>query len=355
MSVASKRTKRAGWHQALSFGWAILLALFAGLLLLMLDGYSPGEVLSAAGWGSFSSSYRAANTLARLVIITLAALAAAVPFSAGMWNIGGDGQLTIGAFAAAYVGFTYPELPAMLHLGLAIAAAMLGGMLWAGLPAILRLRFQADEIVTTIMLNYVAVLLTGYLVNYPFRAPGSPSPQSVRMPASATLTQLVPLSNLSSGLFIAAIAYLIILFIMRNTVWGYEWRVLGANKRFARYGGVHDRRMLFLSMCIGGALAGLAGGILVLGVHHRFVANISGGAGFNGVLIALIAANSPVIVLVISAIFALLQSGVVGMEGKLGVAIELSDILQSLIIFMVIIRGRLWQGIQGIFKRRVKE
>lgn len=355
MSVRSAKSFRIPVRQILSFILAIVLALGVGLALLALDGYSPFEVLSAASWGSFSTAYRTANLVARWSIICLMALAAAIPFSAGVWNIGGDGQLVIGAFAAAFVGFSVTGLPAPLHLVLAVGAAMLAGAFWAAIPVFLRLRFQANEIVTTIMMNYVGLLLTEYLVNYPFRAAGSPSPQTVRMPDSATLTGLVPLSNLNAGLFLAILAFAAIIYIVRNTTWGYEWRVLGANDSFARYGGVHDNRMRFMAMCIGGAIAGLAGSILVLGVYHRFVLNISGGIGFTGVLIALIAANSPILVIVIGAIFAILQSSVVGMEGRLGVAVELSDILQSLIIFMVIIRERLWDGIRRITHRRSRE
>ncbi len=336
------------------FVWAIAIALGLGLLLLWFSGSGPVEVLSAAWWGSLSSSYRAANTLTRVMVITLSGLAAAIPFTAGVWNIGGDGQIVMGAFAAAFVGFSVEGLPLVLHVGLAVLAGILVGALWAAIPAYLRLVFGANEIVTTIMMNYVAVMFTEYLVNYPFRAPGSPSPQSVRMAESATLPQLVPLSNLNAGLFLAIVVFVVVFLMMRNTVWGYEWRVLGANELFARYGGVKDRWMRFLAMCIGGGIAGLIGAILVLGVYHRFLINISGGVGFNGVLIALIAANSPTLVLTIAVIFGFLQSGVVGMEGKLGVAIEMSDILQSLIIFMVIIRERLWKALRRPWIRAVR-
>lgn len=347
-------TLQTAVRQALSIIGAIVVAILIGLFILALDGKSPGEALSAAYWGSLSTSYRAANTLARVVIIVLAGLAAAVPFSAGIWNIGGDGQLTVGAFAAAFVGFTLTGCPKYLHLPLVIGAAMLAGALWAAIPAYLRLRFKANEIVTTIMMNYLAELLTQYLVNYPYRAPGSPSPETVRMPSSAILTNLVPLSNLNAGIFLAVLAFLLVFYLMRYTVWGYEWRVLGTNEAFARYGGVRSKRMRFLAMCLGGALAGLAGGILVLGVYRRFLINISGGIGFTGVLIALITANSPILVLVIAGIFAFLDSSVVGMEGKLGVAVELSDILQSVIIFLVIVRERTWEAIVRLFGRKVE-
>lgn len=354
MSEVVNEPQRLALKQILRFMWAISIAFLLGILLLWIDGYSPGDAFSAALWGSVSSSYRTANMMARIMTITLAGLAAAIPFIAGVWNIGGDGQITVGAFAAAYVGISLTGLPTFVHLSLAISAAMLAGAVWAAIPAFLLLKYKANEIVTTIMMNYVAFLLTDYFVNYPFKEPGSACAQTVRMPESATLSQLVPMSNLNMGIFIALAAFIVIVFFVRRTIWGYEWRILGSNEQFGRYGGIKSNRMRFLSMCVGGALAGLAGSILVLGVFHRFLPNISGGVGFNGVLIALIAANSPLLVLVVASIFGWLQSGVIGMESKMGITVQFSDILQSMIILMVIIRDRLWK-VWGVIRMKRRE
>lgn len=339
----------------LGFIGAIALAIVLMLIFLALDSHAPGDVLSSAYWSTFSTSFRTANTVARMLIILLAGLAAAIPFSAGIWNIGGDGQIVVGGFAAALVGISFINLPMVIHLPMALLAGMIAGALWAAIPAFLRLQYKANEIVTTIMMNYLAVLLTDYLVNYPFRAPGSSSPETIRLPETAILPTLVKLSNLSAGLFVTILAFIIIYVIIRYTVLGYEWRILGLNVNFAKYGGVKDKAMRFLSMLIGGALAGLAGAILVMGVQRRFVSNISAGVGFNGVLIAIIAGNSPILVLVISSIFAILQSSVVGMESKIGVAVELSDIIQSTIILFVILRQRIFGGISKIFKHRSRK
>ncbi len=144
---------------------------------------------------------------------------------------------------------------------------------------------------------------------------------------------------LSTGLFLVLIAAVLTYYLVRYTTLGYEWRVIGSNQEFARYGGVDVQRKQLLSMLIGGALAGLAGAILVLGVHRRFIMNISKGLGFTGVLTALIAANSPILVIVLAAVFGTLVSGTLGMESRIGVPVELSDIVQSVIIFLVIARA----------------
>jgi simple sugar transport system permease protein len=290
--------------------------------------------------------------LSRLLVIILVALAAGVPFKAGIWNIGGDGQLAVGGFCTALVGIYLTGLPPVVHVALAVLAGMLCGALWAAIPAFLRLKFKANEIVTTIMMNYLATLLTGYLVNYPFRAPGSSNAETALVQDPAMLARMVPLSNLSTGIFLALAAFLIIWFIDWKTRWGYEWRMLGANEEFARYGGVKDKLMRFLAMLIGGALAGLAGAIMVLGMYHKYMLNMGGGVGFNGVLIALIAANSPFLILIVSIIFALLQSGMVGLESKLGVATEFSNILQSVIILLVITRAKVWAPIAKFLNHR---
>ena len=349
---ASTSIRKQVFQQTLSLVTAIFAAILIGLLLLSIDGFSPIAILNSSYSSSFSSSYRFANTIARLITIVLVALAAAVPFKAGIWNIGGDGQLTIGAFASALVGFSFNGLPPVLHITLAVLAGMVCGALWALIPAYLRLKFRANEIVTCIMMNYLALLVTEYLVNYPFHAPGSANAETVLVKASATLSQLVPMSNLNAGIFLAIGAFIVIYFLDRYTTWGYEWRVLGANEEFARYGGVNDNRMRGFAMAIGGALAGLAGSILVLGVYHKFVANIGSGIGFTGVLIALIAANSPILILFVAMIFSILQSSAVGMQSKLGVAVEFNDIIQSIIILMVITRSKFWSVITKFISHR---
>jgi len=349
---SSENIKKQVLQQSLSLIVVIIAAIAIGLALLALDGYPPAGGLSAAYSSTFASNYRVANTAARMITIVLVALAAAIPFKAGIWNIGGDGQLMIGAFCSVWVGFTFTSLPPVLHITLAILAGMLGGALWAIIPAYLRLKFKANEIVVCIMMNYLALELTEYLISYPFHSPGSSNAETVLINKSAVLTQLVPLSNLNTGVFIAIAAFIIVYLLDRFSVWGYEWRVLGANEEFARYGGVKDNHMRGLAMALGGALAGLAGAILVLGVYHKFVANIGAGIGFTGVLIALIAANSPLLILVVSMIFSILESSSIGMESKMGVAVEFNDIIQSIIILMVITRSRFWSVISKLFTHR---
>lgn len=352
MTHEKNKIRRDIFQQGFGFVAAILVAILFGLAILLLDGAHTADILRSAASSTFSSSFRFANMISRLVLIVLVALAAAIPFKAGIWNIGGDGQLLVGALSTALAGVYITGLPAVLHVFICVLAGMAGGALWALLPTVLRLRYNANEIVTTIMMNYLATLFTNYMVNYPFRAAGAANAETALIQKSAYLKQLVPLSNLSTGAFIALAVFLVIWFLDAKTSWGYEWKVLGANEEFARYGGVRDKQKRLLSMLIGGALAGLAGTILVLGVNHKFQAGLGGGIGFTGVLIAIIATNSPVLILVVSAIFALIQSSMIGLEAKLGIAPEFNDILQSVIILVVIIRSRIGASISKLFTGR---
>jgi len=296
-----------------------------------------------------SRSTRACFSVRSVVII---ALAAAIPFKTGIWNIGGDGQLLIGAFASALVGIYVTGLPAFLHSTLAVLAGILAGAIWAAIPGIIRLKYNANEIVTTIMMNYIATLFTGYMVNYPFHSPGSSNAETLNILDTAVLPRLVPMSNLSTGLYITIAVFILIYFIDKKTSWGYEWRVIGSNEEFSKYGGVNNKMMQFLAICMGGGFAGLAGSILVLGNYHKFIAGLGGGVGFTGVLITIIAANSPIIILMIAVIFAILQNSIIGMQSKIGIAVEFSDIIQSVIILMVITRAKLWSSISKIFSHR---
>lgn len=349
---ASSSIRKQALQQTLSLLSSIVVALILGFILLSLNGHPPAEVLGGAYSSTFSSNYRFANLVARLITIVLVALAAAIPFKAGIWNIGGDGQLLVGAFSSALVGIYVTGLPAVLHATLAVIAGLLGGAVWAMIPGFIRLKYNANEIVTTIMMNYLATLFTGYLVTYPFHSPGSSNPETLNILDSAALPRLVPMSNLSVGLYITIAVFVLIYFIDKKTVWGFEWRVIGSNPEFSKYGGVNNKRMQFIAMCFGGALAGLAGSILVLGNYHKFIAGLGGGVGFTGVLIAIIAANSPFIILIIAIIFAVLQNSIIGMQSKIGIAVEFSDIIQSVIILMVITRSKLWSSISMIFSKR---
>lgn len=311
---------------------AVALGLAVGAAVIAAGRESPLTAYRAMLDGAAGTGYRFASTLAKATPLMLCGLSVAVAFNAGIWNIGSEGQLYLGGFAAAWVGFTVRGLPSILHVALCMLAACAAGGLWALFPGWLRVRWGTNEVVTTIMLNHVATLFTSYLVNYPFRVPGSARGATVYVAPTAELARPVEFSRFNVGFFVALGVVAAVWFLMRRTTVGFEWKLVGLNPEFARYSGVQVGQSQLLAMAVSGMLAGLAGSIEALGVHQRFIDNISPGYGFDGILIALMVGNDPLGVVLVSLFFAGLTTGSIGMEQVTRIPSELSAVIQSVII-----------------------
>lgn len=334
-------------YYIVQFIFSMLIVFLIGIGVLLLQGYGLKDIVASVYSGTISRDYRIANLISQTSLLLLIGFACAIPFRAGVWNVGGEGQITIGAFVSAWIGFSLEGLPSYFHIPLSILGGMIGGLLWALIPGILKTRFRANEILTTIMMNYIAVYLTEYLANYPFRAPNSPSAETPRILETARLYNLVSLSTLNNGIFIV-IPLIFVMYILTNhSKFGYELKVVGLNQNFAKYGGLRIYQIQLVSMMIGGAIAGLLGSILVLGIQRRFIVGIAGGLGYTGALMALISANSVIIVILMSFIFAFIQSSMVGLQARLSVPVELSDILESLIVILIITQKSIIKSISN--------
>lgn len=326
---------------------SIAAALLIGGLIMMANGRSPIVGYSALITGAFGSKYNLATTFAKTVPLILTGLATAVSFRSGIFNIGGEGQLYLGAFAAAYVGFTFTNLPPALGILLAIIAGAIVGGLYALVPALLKVYYQIDEVITTIMLNSVAVLFTDYLVNYPFAASQGKMGGTDMVAEGYRLTRLVRLSTLNTSIFIMGFIALIIYYMMQKTSAGYNFKMVGENATFAKYGGINVKKQMIVAMLISGGLCGIAGVFEVLGSHYRFLQNISPGFAFDGMLVALIVKNNPIGVILMSIFFGALKTGSVAMENTTSIPSELVLVIQSIIILFI-------AGETG-FKRMFKE
>lgn len=212
---------------------------------------------------------------------------------------------------------------------------MVVGGLWCYIPGVLRARLEVDEIVTTIMLNYVAILFTSYLVNYPFRVPGLANAMSEKVAEGARLVRLAPPSQLNLSFLIALAIAVIMVFLFRRTTLGYELRSIGDNPLFARWSGMPATGVIEKVMFISGALGGIAGAGQALGVHYRFVANFSPGFGFDGITVALLGHNSPLGTFLAALLFGALRSGGSTMELFTDVPRDLIRVLEATIIFFV--------------------
>jgi ABC-type uncharacterized transport system permease subunit len=326
-----------------SITFSVLLALLIGALFIMLSGANPLESYAALVTGAFGQDYRIGNTLARTAILTLVGLAAALAFEAGYFNLGQEGQLFLGSFAAAWVGIFVTGLPPWLHIPLAMLAAAAVGGAYSAFFGFLKARWGVDEVVSTIMGNTPAILLVAYLTNGPYRDPAAGAGMTVQILESARLPKPIPLSDFNASLFLAVGMGLLIAFLMRRTVIGYDWEITGKNARFARYGGVDVPSRVMLSAVLSGVLAGLAGAVLVVGQFYRSRAAISIGYGWDGVLIAMIVKNNPLGVMLLGLVFGTLGVGGLAMEARTNVPSELIIVVQSIIILFV-------AGQEGLFQ-----
>ena len=316
----------------------IIVNILIAVILILCIGSDPWTALSALYNSSFGDLISLTNVLTRATPLILTGLAAAIAFSAGIYNLGGEGQVYLGAFAAAWVGFTFKDLPPGLHLPLALAASALAGAIGAGIPGWLKVRFDVDEVISTLLLNSVYILLTGYLASYPFRDPARWSGTTPPIAPGAQLPVILPSTGLTAGILFAILLSILAALLLRNADQGYRWRMTGLNKLFSRYGGLNVPSDQMKAMLLSGVLAGLAGGALVTGSQNRFWSQIGGGVGWDGVLVALLAGNHPIGVMVAGVLFAAVKTGSLGMEQASGVPSELSNVLLALLILIVTAR-----------------
>ncbi len=325
---------------------AVLSALIIGAVIIILtDGI--GAVLPAysalfrgafVGWNSISETLLAATPL------ILAGLAVAVGFQAGLFNIGVEGQMTIGGLTAVIVGFSFEGLPILVHLPLAIFAGFLGGALWGFIPGFLRAKTGAHEVITTIMLNFIAYRTLDYLLKLPFiQKEGRFDPVSEDVLPSALFPRILnwlPVENsqrlrLHLGFILAlAIAWLIYWLLYRSTV-GFEFRAVGANPSAAKYGGMGVGFTIVLVMAISGGLAGLAGSNETLGVVGRAVPGFTASIGFDAIALALLGRSHPGGVVMSAILFGALRAGGRTMQAQSDVGIDLIVVVQALIIVFI--------------------
>jgi general nucleoside transport system permease protein len=313
----------------------IVLAVLMSGLLIYIDGKNPLEVFGILLQGSFGSIRAIANTLATSTPLIFTGLSVAVAFRAGALNIGSEGQMAIGAIVAALIGVQIEGLPPLLHVAIAFAGAGIAGGFWAAIPGVFKIRYGVSEVVGTLMANYVAILFTNYVVTYPFRYPNAPMGISPDILPSAKLSPFIPLTRFGWSFIIAVVVALFVRWMYQKTVFGRELTVVGSNSRFAQYIGVEPKPKFLWAMTISGALAGLGGAVLVLGVQYRFVQDITANMGFDGIPIALIASNNPIGVLFVSIAFGALRVGGMKIEGIAGVPFELTQVMQALIILFL--------------------
>jgi general nucleoside transport system permease protein len=327
---------------------AVAAAFLVGGLVVLAIGENPLRIYAILFRGAFGSVDSIGLILFNAVPLIFAGLAVAFAFRAGLFNIGGEGQLYIGAFVCTLAGFALSGLPAVVMIPALIVASAAGGAAWAAIPGILKARFGVHEVINTIMMNFIAVGLTSYFVVNVLREAGQMTPQTAEIPVAGQLPRLsgalshigihLPAANpLNYSLLLALGAIWLAWFVLYRTNLGYDIRAVGANPSAAEYAGINVRRTIVFAMLISGAFAGLVATNEVMGFRHRFLDNFSAGWGFMGIAVALLGKNTPVGVLLAALLFGILTTGGLEIDVFTDVPRELILVVQAVTIILVVV------------------
>ena len=329
-SVSPWEAVKAGWNEVrVAYG-----ALFAGSI------GDPVRIVNAIKGGDALEIRRAFNpfleSLTASTPFIFASLAVALGFRSGVFNIGAEGQLFVGAIFSAFAGYAITGLPAIIHIPLALLAGALGGAIWGFIPGWLKAKTGGHEVINTIMMNYIASRLSDWLLSGPMKRPDSFNPVSPTIQPSAMLPRFFqePI-RFHLGFFIALFVAWLVYWLLFRTRWGFDLRSVGINPRAARYAGMSITTVTVMAMSLSGALAGLAGTNEVLGLNHNLAMAFSSGYGFDSIALALLGKNHPVGVVLASLLFGTLRTGATRMQVVAQIPIDIITVLQAFILIFI--------------------
>lgn len=334
--VIEKRLERSRWAGVLVPLLSFLLALFFGALILLIFGINPLQAYTVMLKGSLGGIYALSETLVKAIPLMLTGLGVSIAFRMLFWNIGAEGQLAMGGIAASYVAlFLADSMPAALLIPVMILAAIAAGALWGLIPAGLKASIGVNEILTTLMMNYIAILLVEYLYLGPWRDPeGYGFPGTAPFPQAAWLPRLT--GRVHIGLVFALLAALLVWFILSRTKRGYEIRVIGENPNAARYTGINIARNIIVVMLISGGLSGLAGMAEVAGIARRLYSGLTVGYGYTAIIVAWLANLNPWGILLVSFLMGALLVGGDQIQIAMQTPAAVAGVLQGAILFFML-------------------
>ena len=348
MENQDKKSKFFEWEKLYTILMPILAtlaALLIGALMIWMLGENPIEAYAALLKGALGSKNALADTIVKATPLLLVGIGICIAYRGGVINIGGEGQLIAGAILATFVGLQFPEGSRYLVVPLALLAGFIGGAIWGGIPGVLKAYFNVNEILSTIMMNAIAVQGMNYLLRGPMIDPvqlqaSSKIPQTARLARAFDLPRLVP-TRLHMGALIAIILAILVYFFLWRTTIGYRIRAVGLNPHAATYGGISVKRYIVLSLLLSGAFAGIAGAIQVFGVHHRMFTDgsatgFTGSAGFNGIVAALFGQLHPIGTIPASFFFGALIVGANAMQRAMQVPSALITAVNGLVVVFVV-------------------
>ena len=345
-----KRQEPLGWSSCLVFLGAILLSLLLSGILLFIGGNSPRESIIVLFQGAFGSRYAFEDALLKATPIFLCSLGVATAFRLQVWNIGAEGQFALGAVGATWMALSFPDAPAIVILPLMAAMAAVAGGMWGLIPAFLRQKLKTNEIIVTLMMNYIAILILDYLVSGSWKDPASFGFPMTAEFSEAAIVGKIAGSNFSWGLLHCFVLGTLLWVFLRYTRIGYEIKAAGDNVRAARYAGIPYDRLVMLVMIISGALAGWAGYLEASSTVNRLQPSIMSGYGYTAIVVAWLARLNPLYIALASFMLAGLRVGVEALQLDLQIPAAFGGIIEGLIL-LTVLAGGLFSQYRIVFKR----
>ncbi len=322
---------------------AICISFIVGALLIMGIGGNPIEAYSYLFQGAFGSSSNVAETIIKSVPLIFTGLAATFAYKCGVFNLGGEGQFAIGAVAGLYVSTNVPIANPVIVISLSLIAGVVAGGIWGLIPGLLKITRGLNEIIVSILLNYIAVKFMGYLYSGPLREGNVPQTAAVPF----RLGRVIPAYRFHVGIIIALLVAVGIHYYLFHTTGGFKLRAVGMNATTSLYNGFPVKRLIILSFVVSGAIAGLGGSVELHGSQYRLMAGFGQGYGFDGVAIALIAQLNPIATVFVAYLFGVLRTGATTMQVGSGMPTSVIDIIEALVIVFAV-AGNAWSHLPKV-------
>lgn len=336
--VLAKRCPLPHWLQLLVPVAAIVVTLILAAIPILFAGGDLKLSYITLFKGALGTRYNILETCVKACPLILTGLAVAFAFRAKFWNIGAEGQLMAGAIVAAAIGINAPEgAPMMVLLPLILVTGFVAGGAWAFIPALLKMKLKVDDVVTTLILNYVMFHIMGFLLFGPMQQPNSSWPRSAGIVDAARLPVLLARSRFHVGILLALVMVLVIWFINSKTVLGYETKAVGVNPTASFFGGINNTKIVFLTALISGGLAGLAGVMEVAGIHFHLLMDISPGYGYSGIPIAMLGRLHPIGTALSAFFFSVIIVGAQSMSRMTGVPVYIAEVIQGMALIVMLI------------------
>lgn len=350
------RGKSKRLHGAMNYLVSTVLVLVIASGLIIIQGSDPLWAFCEMIKGAMGSPSAIASSIRWSTPVIISAMAAVVAQKSGINNLGIEGQIYFGALTSAMVGASVRG-PGHVVIPMAILAGAAAGLLYAVVPAILKVYWNIDEMISTLMLNYVAIQVTEYVTMMVMGLSSDTNPDMIATPEileSAKLTRIMPPYQASTGIFIGLGLALLIILLYKYTRVGYEWNMIGRNRTFAMYGGIKQLKNYFIIFLMSGAVAGICGATEILGPHLRFRTNFSSNMGWDGIMVALVAKNNPAAAVVVAVIWGMIKAGSMSMERMTSVNRILVTLVQALFVLFITVDFKSVLE-KAVHKQRVKE